>query len=105
MEINTSCLLSVPVATYRLQLNGDYGFDAARQLLRRHGCRARARNHGANGLRERQHLEDAGGPREPGVPTVRTARSLPGRHTFIGTRNQVRERRLLIYRAVRAVRF
>ncbi len=33
MEINTSCLLSVPVATYRLQLNGDYGFDAARQLL------------------------------------------------------------------------
>jgi (1->4)-alpha-D-glucan 1-alpha-D-glucosylmutase len=33
METGSSCLLSVPVATYRLQFNGDFGFDAARRVL------------------------------------------------------------------------
>jgi (1->4)-alpha-D-glucan 1-alpha-D-glucosylmutase len=33
METGSSCLLSVPVATYRLQFKGDFGFDAARRVL------------------------------------------------------------------------
>ncbi|HOP40657.1 MAG TPA: alpha-amylase family glycosyl hydrolase, partial [Geobacteraceae bacterium] len=33
MEIESSCLLSIPTATYRLQFNRDFGFDAARGIL------------------------------------------------------------------------
>jgi (1->4)-alpha-D-glucan 1-alpha-D-glucosylmutase len=33
METGSSCLLSIPVATYRLQFNGDFRFDAARRVL------------------------------------------------------------------------
>ncbi len=33
METGSLCLLSVPVATYRLQFNGDFRFDAARRVL------------------------------------------------------------------------
>lgn len=33
METESSCPLSIPTATYRLQFNRDFGFDAARRIL------------------------------------------------------------------------